>query len=95
MSAPIKIVYSILSDATSVTALVGSRLNPVRIPQESTFPAISYNLVSLIVNPTNSGHSQTEFARVQVNIYAISFSDAIQLSGQVRDAFDKIGRAHV
>lgn len=88
MSAPIKIVYSILSDATSVTALVGSRLNPVRIPQESTFPAISYNLVSLIVNPTNSGHSRTEFARVQVNIYATSFADAVQLSGQVRNAFD-------
>jgi hypothetical protein len=88
MSAPIKIVYSILSNATGVTSLVGSRLNPVRIPQESTFPAISYNLVSLVANPTNSGHSRTEFARVQVNIYATSFADAIELSGQVRAAFD-------
>jgi len=88
MSAPIKIVYSILSNATGVTALVGTRINPVRIPQESAFPAISYNLVSIAANPTNSGHSRTEFARVQVNVYATSFADAVELSAQVRVAFD-------
>ena len=88
MSAPIKIVYSILSNAAGVTSLVGTRLNPVRIPQESLFPAISYNVVSIVANPTNSGHSRTEFARVQVNTYATSFADAIELSGQVRAAFD-------
>lgn len=88
MSAPIKIVYSILSNAAGVTSLVGTRINPVRIPQESAFPAISYNLVSIAANPTNSGHSRTEFARVQVNVYATSFADAIELSTQVRVAFD-------
>jgi len=88
MSAPIKIVYSILSNAAGVTSLVGTRINPVRIPQESAFPAISYNLVSIAANPTNSGHSRTEFARVQVNVYATSFADAVELSAQVRVAFD-------
>lgn len=88
MSAPIKIVYSILSNAAGVTSLVGTRLNPVRIPQESLFPAISYNVVSIVANPTNSGHSRTEFARVQVNTYATSFADVVELSSQVRVAFD-------
>lgn len=88
MSAPIKIVYSILSNAAGVTSLVGTRLNPVRIPQESLFPAISYNVVSIVANPTNSGHSRTEFARVQVNCYATSFADVVELSSQVRVAFD-------
>jgi hypothetical protein len=88
MSAPIKIVYSILSNAAGVTSLVGTRLNPVRIPQESAFPAISYNVVSIVANPTNSGHSRTEFARVQVNCYGTSFADVVELSSQVRIAFD-------
>jgi hypothetical protein len=88
MSAPIKIVYSILSNAAGVTSLVGTRLNPVRIPQESLFPAISYNVVSIVANPTNSGHSRTEFARVQVNCYGNSFADVVELSSQVRIAFD-------
>lgn len=88
MSAPIKIVYSILSNAAGVTSLVGTRLNPVRIPQESLFPAISYNVVSIVANPTNSGHSRTEFARVQVNCYGTSFADVVELSSQVRVAFD-------
>ena len=88
MSAPIKIVYSILSNAAGVTSLVGTRLNPVRIPQESLFPAISYNVVSIVANPTNSGHSRTEFARVQVNCYGTTFADVVELSSQVRIAFD-------
>lgn len=88
MSAPIKIVYSILSNANAVTSLVGTRLNPVRIPQESLFPAISFNVISIASNPTNSGHSRTEFARVQVNCYATTFADVIELATQVRVAFD-------
>ncbi|MEI7584615.1 DUF3168 domain-containing protein [Runella sp.] len=88
MSAPIKIVYSILSSANAVTNIVGNRLNPVRIPQESAFPAISYNVVSIVANPTNSGHSRTEFARVQVNVYATSFADVVELASQVRVTMD-------
>ena len=88
MSAPIKIAYNILSNYSALTALVSSRINPLRIPQESAFPAISYNLVSVIASPTNTSHSRTDFARVQVNSFGATFSDAIDVAAQVRAAFE-------
>lgn len=88
MSAPIKIVYNILSNSGDLASLVGTRLNPLRIPQESAFPAIAYNLVSIIASPTNTSHSRTDFARVQVSSFGITFSDAIDTAAQVRAAFE-------
>lgn len=88
MSAPIKIAYNILSNYANLTSLVSTRINPLRIPQESAFPAISYNLVSVIASPTNTSHSRTDFARVQVNSFGTSFSDAIECAAQVRAAFE-------
>jgi hypothetical protein len=88
MSAPIKIAYNILSNYAGLTALVSTRLNPLRIPQESAFPAISYNVVSVIASPTNTSHSRTDFARVQVNSFGTTFASATAVAEQVRAAFE-------
>jgi hypothetical protein len=85
-----KIVYSILSNNAALTALISTRLNPVRIPQESAFPAVSYQLVSEIPNPTKSGHSRTEFARVQVNAYGITLASAESVASAIRNAFEVV-----
>lgn len=88
MSAPIKIAYNILSNYSALTALVSTRINPLRIPQESAFPAISYNLVSVIASPTNTSHSRTDFARVQVNSFGTTFASATAVAEKVRAAFE-------
>jgi hypothetical protein len=88
MSAPIKIVYNILSNNSALTDLVSTRLNPLRIPQESAFPAISYNLVSIIASPTNTSHSRTDFARVQVSSFGTTFASVSEVSEAVRAAFE-------
>jgi hypothetical protein len=85
-----KIVYNILSTNAALTALISTRLNPVRIPQESAFPAVSYNLISQVPNPTKSGHSRTEFARVQVNAYGTSLSSAQAVASAIRTAFEAV-----
>jgi hypothetical protein len=85
-----KIVYSILSNNAALTALISTRLNPVRIPQESSFPAVSYQLVSEIPNPTKSGHSRTEFARVQVNAYGVTLASAESVASAIRNAFEVV-----
>ena len=85
-----KIVYNILSNNAALTALISTRLNPVRIPQESSFPAVSYQLVSEIPNPTKSGHSRTEFARVQVNAYGITLASAESVASAIRNAFEVV-----
>ena len=85
-----KIVYSILSNNAALTALISTRLNPLRIPQESSFPAVSYQLVSEIPNPTKSGHSRTEFARVQVNAYGVTLASAESVASAIRNAFEVV-----
>lgn len=85
-----KIVYNILSNNAALTALISTRLNPVRIPQESSFPAVSYQLVSEIPNPTKSGHSRTEFARVQVNAYGVTLASAESVASAIRNAFEAV-----
>jgi hypothetical protein len=85
-----KIVYNILSNNAALTALISTRLNPVRIPQESAFPAVSYQLISDIPNPTKSGHSRTEFVRVQVNAYGVTLASAESVSSAIRTAFEAV-----
>jgi hypothetical protein len=85
-----KIVYNILSNNAALTALISTRLNPVRIPQETTFPAVSYQLVSEIPTPTKSGHSHTEFARVQINAYGTTLSSAQSVASAIRTAFEAV-----
>ena len=85
-----KIVYNILSNNAALTALISTRLNPVRIPQESAFPAVSYQLVSEIPNPTKSGHSRTEFARVQINAYGVTLASAESVASAIRTAFEVV-----
>jgi len=85
-----KIVYNILSNNAALTALISTRLNPIRIPQESAFPAVSYQLVSEIPNPTKSGHSRTEFARVQVNAYGVTLASAESVASAIRNAFEVV-----
>lgn len=85
-----KIVYNILSNNAALTALISTRLNPVRIPQESSFPAVSYQLVSEVPNPTKSGHSRTEFARVQINAYGVTLASAESVASAIRTAFEVV-----
>lgn len=82
----INAVYNILSNNSALTAVVSTRINPLRIPQESAFPAISYQLVSVIPHPSKSGSSQSDFARVQINSFGTTYQSAVQVSDLVRSA---------
>jgi len=82
----IKAIYNILSNNSGVTALVSSRINPLRIPEKSPLPAIAYQLVNNTGNASKSGFSHSDFARVQVMSVATSYAGAIALSEAVREA---------
>lgn len=82
----INAVYNILSNNAALTAVVSTRINPLRIPQESAFPAISYQMVSVIPHPSKSGTSKSDFARVQINSFGTSYQSAVQVADLVRNA---------
>ena len=82
----INAVYNILSNNAALTAVVSSRINPLVLPQESTFPAISYQLISVVPHPSKSGSSKSDFARVQINSFGTSYQSAVQIADLVRTA---------
>lgn len=82
----INAVYNILSNNSALTAVVSTRINPLRIPQESAFPAISYQLISVIPHPTKSGPSHSDFARIQINSFGTTYQSAVQVADLVRTA---------
>ena len=85
----INAVYNILSNNAALTAVVSTRINPLRIPQGSSFPAISYQLVSVVPNPSKSGPSESDFARIQINSFGLTYQSAVQVADLVRAAMEK------
>lgn len=85
----INAVYNILSNNSALTAVVSTRINPLRIPQGSSFPAISYQLISVIPHPSKSGPSESDFARVQINSFGTTYQIAVQVADLVRSAMEK------
>jgi hypothetical protein len=85
MQAP-EITYKILSDYASLVAIVSDRITPMEIAQTSQFPAICFRQISEPQNNTKSGHSKTNYARVQVDIVAVSYTQATTIARLVRNA---------
>lgn len=83
MQAP-EITYKILSDNANLTAVVSDRITPMEIAQTSVFPAICFRQISEPQNNTKSGHSKTNYARVQVDIVARGYTDATAIAKLVR-----------
>jgi len=84
----VKALYNILSSNSALTAVVGSRINPLRIPETSALPAIAYQVVSNRGNMTKSGPSHSDFTRVQVMIVATTYASAIAVGDLARNAME-------
>jgi hypothetical protein len=80
------ITYNILKNNSAVNTATAGRISPLRLPQATAFPAISYFQVSLVSNQTQTGYSKTDFARVQINIFGLTIASCTSLAAQVRTA---------
>ena len=86
-----KAIYSILSNDSSVSSLVGTRIFPSRYIDESgkyQLPFISYQVVSVEPNNTKNGVSTYDYTTAQINIVGNSYNDVITLAQNVRTALD-------
>ena len=75
----------VLSDAT-VAALVNSRMYPVKLPQNVTYPALSYNQVSGVRIYDLCGPTGRAKPRISINSWGESYADARALADAVRRA---------
>jgi len=86
----LKAVYNILTNNSALNTAVGGRISPLRLPQATSFPAISYYQVSIIANNTQTGYSKSDFARVQINIFSIGLASCLDIADKVRAAMQII-----
>lgn len=84
---PTQLVYTLLDTNAAVGALVDGRIYPLRIPQNTALPAITYQLVSLTPRALQGCHLPDD-ALVQVSIFAKSYEQTLALSAAVRQALD-------
>lgn len=73
-----------LKSMAGVTALVGTRIYPMKVPQGAVLPFITYRRISR--TPVNwvRGTSTTNFLRIQVNCWAANYDGALALAAAVR-----------
>lgn len=82
------VIYALLTGNSGVTALVGTKVYPGRLPQNTVMPAISYELVSsneiLPINAQAGGVLLR--SRVQVTVLAKSYAETKAVHEAVRKA---------
>ena len=69
-----------------VSALVGSKVYALTIPQGVALPCITYQRVSGAPQNTLEGHSGAEAVLIQLDCWAVTFSAAKGLAKAVRSA---------
>ena len=84
-----KAIYSILTNDSDVSAIVGTRIFPVIAKIDGTKPAVTYHAVT--VTPTNfkQAASDIDFIRVQFNVYSPDYDTTTDLAEKIRLALDR------
>lgn len=81
-------IYSKLSQDSNITAIVGQRIYPVKLPQEVTIPAIRFSRVSTTGRIiTHSGSADVAKSRYQFSCYAEDILTAKNISEKIRQLF--------
>lgn len=80
-----------LEGSTSVTALAGTRVYPVVLPQEPNLPALTYTLISSVREHAHTADPGTVHARIQVTAWGNTYASASGLSEGVRAATQRWG----
>lgn len=82
------IISVILAADGTANGLLSGRVYPGVIKQEAGYPAVAVNLVTPGANSTKTAASDLDIARVQVDVYASTYTAAAGASIAIRNALD-------
>lgn len=77
-----------LKQTVAVSTLVSSRIYPDLLPQEPTYPCVSYQRISTYRYPVYHGPSGAAAPRFQIDSWAATYAGAKTLAAAVRVAMD-------
>lgn len=84
-----KVIYDLLSNDGTVSGLVSTRIFPDTVPQNTSFPYISYTVISTLPTDAKDGASRLDVVNVQVDIYSRDYSTTQDIAAGVRAALDR------
>ena len=85
-----KAIYYILSNATSVTDICGTRIFPEVAEQEAARPFVVYQITSVSPDDTNDGPAVIDEVSIDCNCIAETYNQAADLASVVRAALDRV-----
>ena len=77
----------LLSDS-DISAQVGTRVYPVKLPQNPTYPAITYQVISNQSEKLLEGPDRIRRARIQIDVWAATISSCQTITNFVRTLLD-------
>ena len=79
-------VSDYLEGSTGIGDLIANRIYPIKLPQNSTLPAMTYRVIS------GMEHHDIDVAypRFQFDCWGESYSDARSLADEVKEAFQRM-----
>ena len=83
------VIYSRASTFAGLTALIGTRFYPNKLPQDPTFPCARYQVVDSVPVHSMLTSSGMEQARVQISFFDRDYSDCIAVREQLLLCFSR------
>ena len=81
-------LYSYLSSHSGLTNLVGNRIYPMILPQNTALPAVSYQRISAIRERSHEGPSGLAHPRFQFSCWGDTYKQVKDVAEQIRFALD-------
>jgi hypothetical protein len=82
-----EVVFDRLTSHLGLSAIVGSSIYPIAMPQGTVLPAVTYQRVSS-PRVRGFGDNKGAVARVQVTAWAATYRDAKQVRAEIFDALE-------
>lgn len=82
-----KEIYSLLNGSSLLTDIVGSKIYPIIVEKETTYPFIVYKRSNIIPNYTKDFHFKDE---VIIDVICVSndYSESVDIASMVRDILE-------
>lgn len=82
---PGALIFSLLTQAAPVVALLGTRIYPILAPQGTPYPYATYQVISQNGNETMACVLEDD-ARVQLSVFAETYAQVCAITGATRAA---------
>ena len=82
-------VFDLLSNDAGVSGVVSNRIYPVKLPQDPTYPAVTYFRVSALRHSAMGKDTGLVEKRIQISSWAKLYSEVNDLADRVRDAMQR------